>query len=203
MDMQSVNPKNFQTRIAKIYQTFGLIEDKAALLADTFVIAGLWGHSSHGVIRTSRYAARLKSRVMNPFAELEIKTDTGPWLTIDGHNGIGQYITNDAVDLVAARAKTYVISCASIARSGHFVIAMYYTKCLADKNMIGFLATNASPVIAHHGGAEKLVGNNPQSWSAPTALDALFILDIAHTEVASGKIYLAEEKKNPSLIIGH
>ena len=138
-----------------------------------------------------------------PLAELEIKTDTGPLLAIDGHNGIGQYITNEAVDLVAARAKTYGIACASIARSGHFGTAMYYTKRLADKNMIGFLATNASPAMAPHGGAAKLVGNNLQSWSAPTALDAPFILDIAHTEVARGKIYLAKEKKKPSLIIGH
>ena len=195
--MQSVNPENLQTSIAKIYQTFGLTEDKAALLADTLVMADLWGHSSHGVMRTSWYAARLKSRVMDPFAELEIKTDTGPLLAIDGHNGIGQYITNEAVDLVAARAKTYGIACASIARSGHFGTAMYYTKRLADKNMIGFLATNASPAMAPCGGAEKLVGNNPQSWSAPTALDAPFILDIAHTEVARGKIYLAKEKKEP------
>ncbi|MGB2007743.1 MAG: Ldh family oxidoreductase, partial [Candidatus Puniceispirillaceae bacterium] len=74
MNMQSVNPENLQTSIAKIYQTFGLTEDKAALLADTLVMADLWGHSSHGVMRTSWYAARLKSRVMDPFAELEIKT---------------------------------------------------------------------------------------------------------------------------------
>jgi LDH2 family malate/lactate/ureidoglycolate dehydrogenase len=53
MNMQSVNPENLQTSIAKIYQTFGLTEDKAALLADTLVIADLWGHSSHGVMRTS------------------------------------------------------------------------------------------------------------------------------------------------------
>ena len=52
MNMQSVNPENLQTSIAKIYQTFGLTEDKVALLADTLVMADLWGHSSHGMMRT-------------------------------------------------------------------------------------------------------------------------------------------------------
>ena len=195
--MQSVNPKTLQKGIAKIYQTFGLTEETAVLLSDTLVMADLWGHSSHGVMRTSWYAARLKSRVMDPFARLEITTDTGPLLAIDGHNGIGQYITNEAVNLVSARAKTHGIACVSIARSGHFGTAMYFTKRLAEEHMIGFLATNASPAMAPYGGAEKLVGNNPQSWSAPTALDAPFVLDIAHTQVARGKIYLAKEKHEP------
>lgn len=71
---------------------------------------------------------------------------------------------------------------------------MYFTKRLAEQDMIGFLATNASPAMAPYGGSEKLVGNNPQSWSAPTALNAPFILDIAHTTVTRGKINLAKEK---------
>ena len=65
---------------------------------------------------------------------------------------------------------------------------------IAEQNMIGFLATNASPSMAAFGSREKLVGNNPQSWAAPTPFSAPFIVDIAHTAVARGKIYLAKEK---------
>ena len=78
--------------------------------------------------------------------------------------------------------------------SGHFGTSMYFTRQLAEAGMIGFLATNASPAVPPHGGVEKLIGNNPQSWAAPTGLETPFILDFAHSAVARGKIYLAREK---------
>ena len=43
------------------------------------------------------------------------------------------------------------------------------------------------------GGREKLIGNNPQSWAAPTSLTTPYVLDFAHSAVARGKIYLARE----------
>ena len=57
-----------------------------------------------------------------------------------------------------------------------------------------YLATNASPTIPPAGGREKLIGNNPQSWAAPTGLETPYLLDFAHSTVARGKNYLAREK---------
>ncbi len=195
--MKRVNPDKLCISIAQIYKSLGVRDEHAELLADTLVLADLWGHSSHGVMRAAWYGNRLKNMVTDARALPEVLVDTGPLLAIDGYNGIGQVIIHEAVSLVSARAKKYGICCASISRSGHFGMAMYFTKILADKNMIGFLATNASPSMAPFGGTEKLIGNNPQSWSAPTGQSAPFILDIAHTTVARGKIYLAKEKNEP------
>lgn len=190
-----VDNKKLRELVSNIYLALGLTKSHADLLSDTLVSADLWGHSSHGVLRTSWYGDRLKTGAMVGDAEPEIVTDTGPLLALDGHNGIGQAITFEAVKLVAERARNYGIGCASIRRSGHFGTAMYFTKLFAEQNMIGFLATNASPSMAAFGGAEKLVGNNPQSWAAPTHMAAPFILDIAHTTVARGKIYLARDRQ--------
>ena len=183
--------------VRDIYITLGLGSTDADLLSDTLVCADLWGHSSHGVLRTSWYGERLRTGAMRADAKLEVITDTGPLLALDGRDGIGQKITFEAVQLVAERARQFGIGCASIRRSGHFGTAMYFTKLLAEQNMIGFLATNASPSMAAFGGAEKIIGNNPQSWAAPTNLAAPFILDIAHTTVARGKIYLAKDQQKP------
>ena len=192
--MKPTHPERLRTAVSDIYRKFGVRDDKSDLLADSLVMADLWGHSSHGVMRTAWYADRMASKAMNADAEPTIFIDTGPLLGIDGHDGIGQHITNHAVDLAATRAQKYGVACISIRRSGHFGTAMYFTRMLADRNMIGFLATNASPAMAPFGSKEKLVGNNPQSWAAPTGLATPFILDISHTEVARGKIYLAKER---------
>lgn len=196
-----VNSAKLQQLVTEIYLALGLSDAQAERLSDSLVAADLWGHSSHGVLRTSWYGERLKTGAMQACADIEILTDTGPLLALDGHNGIGQMITHKAVQMVGQRARQYGVGCASIRRSGHFGTAMYFTKLLAEQNMIGFLTTNASPSMAAFGGAEKLVGNNPQSWAAPTNLAAPFILDIAHTTVARGKLHLAKDRQES--IPGH
>lgn len=193
--MHKINPGKLRTFVADIFLSLEIDAGKAELLADSLIMADLWGHSSHGVLRTSWYGKRIQSQVMDPQADLEILMDTGPLLALDGHNGIGQHITNTAIEMVGERAKRFGTACATICRSGHFGTAMYFTKKLADQDMIGFLATNASPAMAPYGGVDKMVGNNPQSWAAPTNSEAPFIVDISHTAVARGKIYLAKDKK--------
>ena len=192
--MFSVCPDKLRAFITKIYLKMGVPAAPAAHLADTLVMADLWGHSSHGVMRTFWYGARFASGATQIAAEPHLVTDTGPLLALDGGDGIGQWITQTAVDLAKDRAATFGIAAVSVRNSGHFGTSMYFTRQLAEAGMIGFLATNASPAVPPHGGVEKLIGNNPQSWAAPTGLETPFILDFAHSAVARGKIYLAREK---------
>ena len=192
--MFSVCPDKLRAFITEIYLKMGVPAAPAAHLADTLVMADLWGHSSHGVMRTFWYGARFASGATQIAAEPHLVTDTGPLLALDGGDGIGQWITQTAVDLAKDRAATFGIAAVSVRNSGHFGTSMYFTRQLAEAGMIGFLATNASPAVPPHGAVEKLIGNNPQSWAAPTGLETPFILDFAHSAVARGKIYLAREK---------
>ena len=176
-----------------VYLAKGVPEPQAAHLAATLVAADLWGHSSHGIMRLFWYGARFDSGVTKTGSQPAVTLDTGPLLGLDGADGIGQWVAQHAVDLAAERAARHGIAAVSIRNSSHFGTAMFFTRQLAEAGMIGFLASNASPAIPPEGGAEKLIGNNPQSWAAPTGLDAPFVLDFAHSAVARGKIYLAKE----------
>ena len=192
--MLSICPDKLSAFITEVYLKMGVPAAPAAHLADTLVMADLWGHSSHGVMRTFWYGARFASEATKIAADPHIITDTGPLLALDGGDGIGQWITQKAVDLALDRAATFGIAAVNVRNSGHFGTSMYFTRQLAEAGMIGFLATNASPAVPPHGGVEKLIGNNPQSWAAPTGLEAPVVLDFAHSAVARGKIYLAREK---------
>ena len=192
--MPQIDPDRLQSLVTDIYRAMDVPAETAAHLADTLVMADLWGHSSHGVMRTFWYGARITSGAIRLDKTPQIITDTGPLVALDGGDGIGQKITQQAVELAAERARRFGIAAISIRNSGHFGTAMYFTRQLAMQNMIGFLATNASPAIPPTGGREKLIGNNPQSWAAPTGLATPYLLDFAHSAVARGKIYLAREK---------
>lgn len=60
-----------------------------------------------------------------------------------------------------------------------------------------FLTSNGGPAMAPWGGRKKIVGTNPWSVAAPAGSRTPFVMDIATTGVARGKIYLARNKREP------
>jgi LDH2 family malate/lactate/ureidoglycolate dehydrogenase len=188
-----IDPDRLRRFATSIYVETGMPPDDAHLVADTLVQADLWGHQSHGVMRLPWYAARLKSGVAKPVARPEYVVDLGAVGVIDGHDGMGQVLTALAAKDVIGRAKRHGIGAVALRNSNHFGTAMYYTLMAPPEGCIMFLSTNASPAMAPWGGREKLVGNNPWSWSAPAGRHAPLVLDIANTSVARGKIYLARQ----------
>lgn len=180
-----------------IYTELGMPADDAHIAADTLVQADLWGHQSHGVMRLSWYAARLKSGVAKAVANPEYVVDMGAVGVVDGHDGMGQVLAARAAKDAIARAKKHGIGAVALRNSNHFGTAMYYTLMAPPEGCIMFMSTNASPAMAPWGGREKLVGNNPWSWAAPAGSHAPLVLDIANTSVARGKIYLARQKGLP------
>lgn len=180
-----------------VYQTLGLPDADAELLADTLVQADLWGHQSHGVMRTFWYGLRLQSAATKAVSTPELAVDAGAIAVLDGNDGVGQVITTRAMQEAIERCKKHGIGAVAVRNSGHFGTAMYYTRMAARENCIGFLSTNASPAMAPWGGRSKLIGTNPWSIAAPAGKYAPMMLDIANTAVARGKLYLARQRGEP------
>lgn len=172
----------------------GVPQADARLLSDSLVTAELWGHSSHGMLRLMWYVERLRSGAMEAVTKSEIVQDNGAIVVVDGHHGIGQVLTTEAVNLGIARARLHGISAVAVRNSNHFGTAAYFTRASAQAGCVAFLATNASPAMAPWGGKQKAVGTNPWSIAAPAGSKGVAVMDIANTAVARGKIYLAAER---------
>lgn len=166
----------------------------AALLADTLVTAELWGHASHGMLRLPWYVARLRTGAMNAVTSAEVVRDQGAVVVLDGRDGIGQVVTQRAVELGIERARAHGISGVAVRRSGHFGTAAYFTRQAAEAGCVALLATNASPAMAPWGGRVKSIGTNPWSVAAPAGRHGVVVMDLANTAVARGKVYLAAER---------
>ncbi|WP_320534452.1 Ldh family oxidoreductase [Robbsia andropogonis] len=180
-----------------VLESLGVPAADAHLLADSLVVAELWGHSSHGMLRLPWYVDRLRTGVMSAQTKPELVLDSGAIAVIDGHHGIGQVLTAKAVDLGVARAREFGVSAIGVRNSNHFGTAAYFTRKAAEQGCVAILATNASPAMAPWGGREKAVGTNPWSIAAPCGERGVAVLDIANTAVARGKIYLAAERGQP------
>jgi LDH2 family malate/lactate/ureidoglycolate dehydrogenase len=192
-----LDPNRLLNFATAVYVAAGMSRENAHLSADTLVQADLWGHQSHGVMRLSWYAARLKAGVCDPKAKPELVVDAGGLALIDGHDGMGQVLTARAAQEAVRRAKAHGIAAVGIRNSNHFGTALYFTLMAAREGCVAFLSTNASPAMAPWGGRKKIVGTNPWSWACPAGSHAPMALDIANTGVARGKIYLAKQKGQP------
>lgn len=192
-----VSPVRLLDFATAVYEAVGMFPQDARLCADTLVQADLWGHQSHGVMRLSWYAARLKAGVCDPKAKPELIVDGGGIAIVDGHDAMGQVLTAFAANEAISRAKAHGIAAVAIRNSNHFGTALYFTLMAARQNCVAFLSTNASPAMAPWGGRKKTVGTNPWSWACPAGDHAPMVLDIANTGVARGKIYLAKQKGLP------
>jgi LDH2 family malate/lactate/ureidoglycolate dehydrogenase len=177
-----------------VYTKQGVPEADAKLLADTLVQADLWGHQSHGVLRLGWYLDRLRNGVMQPETKPELVVDAGAMALIDGHDGVGHVLTMQATKEAIRRAKAHGIGCVGVRYSNHFGTCMYYTLTGAREGCVMFLTTNGGPAMAPWGGRKKIVGTNPWSIAAPAGKHAPFVVDMANTGVARGKIYLARNR---------
>ncbi|MGE4110749.1 MAG: Ldh family oxidoreductase [Burkholderiales bacterium] len=180
-----------------VYSAQGLPENDARLIADTLVQADLWGHQSHGVLRLGWYLDRLRNKVMNPLTQPEFVVDAGALAVIDGHDGVGHVLAKHAAEEAVKRAKVHGIAAVGVRMSNHFGTCMYYTLMGAQEGCVMLLTSNGGPAMAPWGGRKKIIGTNPWSVAAPAGKHAPFVVDMASTGVARGKIYLARNRRLP------
>lgn len=190
-----VNPHRLEACVARLFVEHGVPDADAQLVANTLVQADLWGHQSHGVLRTSWYIERLRHGVMSPVPAIDVIRDKGCLAVIDGRDGIGQVIAERATRLAIGKAKAFGIGSVAVRNSNHFGTLMYFTRLAALEGCIAFLTTNGGKAMAPWGGAkQKIIGTNPWSWAAPGGKYPPLLLDMANTGVARGKIYLARQR---------
>jgi LDH2 family malate/lactate/ureidoglycolate dehydrogenase len=180
--------------VSNVYERAGLAPADAALVSDSLVQADLWGHQSHGVLRTGWYLARLQSGAMKAVTEPRWVVDAGAVAVVDAQDGVGQVVTRFAAEEAIRRAKAHGVSAVAVRNSNHFGTCMYYTRMAAERGCVMMLTTNGGPAIAPWGGRKKIIGTNPWSISCPAGRHPSLMMDMANTGVARGKIYLARQR---------
>ncbi len=180
--------------VAAVYASAGVPPADAGLMADSLVQADLWGHQSHGVLRTGWYLARLESGVMKALTSPRPVVDAGAVAVIDGDGGVGQVLAAHAARDAVERSRRHGVAAVAVRNSNHFGTCMYYTRMGVPAGCVMFLTTNGGPAIAPWGGKQKLVGTNPWSVAAPAGQRPPLMMDMANTAVARGKIYLARNR---------
>ncbi len=78
--------------------------------------------------------------------------------------------------------------------STHFGAASYYAMMAMEQDMIGVAMTSTLPGVVAPGTATPVIGTNPLAISIPAGKKAPFVLDMATSVVAAGKLQIAQRQ---------
>lgn len=180
-----------------LLEAAGASNNEAQAVAEGCVNANLVGHDSHGVIAIPYYIDCIKAGKIIPGAQWTIVEESPTTAVIDGGWGFGFDVSAKAMELTIKKAKAANVAACTVFQQGHVGRLGMYPLMAARAGMIGFAAADSgrSPYVAPFGGREARLGTNPISIAVPSDLEAPFLLDMATSAVAAGKINLAAKRR--------
>lgn len=181
-----------QTFTQSLLEAHSVPPNSAATVASNLVSADLRGVESHGINRLPSYLARLRAKVLDPTAIPAINPITPVACHVDGHNAFGAVVAQAAMTAAIERAQIYGIGLVGCSHSNHFGMSAWVVQQAVDADMLALVFTNSSPALPAWGGREQLLGVSPIAAGAPG--EPPFILDMAPSVAARGKIYKAKRR---------
>jgi len=177
-----------------VFQRAGLSPEDAAMATEILVEADMMGVGTHGVLRLQSYTDRLHSGGMNANARIKVDQRAPSLALVDGDNGLGPVVGGTALNAALEMARATGIAYVGCRNSNHFGALAPYAIQACEAGFVFVGGTNASTTICPWGGKEARIGNNPFSIAAPCPGGIHFILDMAMSVAARGKIRAARDR---------
>lgn len=169
---------------------------EARLVAENLVMANLTGHDSHGIGMMPRYVEALMEGGLVVNRKPETKLDAGALLVLDGLMGYGQTIGFEATRIAIARARQQGSAIVALANSHHLGRIGHWAEMAVAEGLISmhFVNVQSFARVAPFGGADRRFGTNPVCIGIPLPGEPPFLLDMATSAVAQGKLRVAHNK---------
>ncbi|MGA9866422.1 MAG: Ldh family oxidoreductase [Acetobacteraceae bacterium] len=178
-----------RAQIKAILGAWGMPEDNAEQTSEILAWADLHGVDSHGMSMLPGYDRLRRDGRARMDARPEIIRETPVSALVDGGGGLGHVPARFAMRLAIDKARRSGMAAVVVRNSAHFGACGFYTLMAAEAGLIGMAATSASGIqVAPTFGKQARLGTDPWSFAAPSADGVPFLLDMATTTVAAGRI---------------
>ena len=183
--------------IEQVVRAGGSDAGEARLVAENLVMANLLGHDSHGVGMIPRYVSALLEGGLSANAHVEIRLDTGSLLALDGRQGYGQVIGMEAMQLAIERARRHGSCVMTLGNVHHLGRIGHWAEMAVAQGLVSihFVNVISHARVAAYGGADARFGTNPMCVGIPVPGEPPFLLDMATSAVAQGKMRVAHNKR--------
>ena len=196
--MPALAPQSLRDFVTAMFVAAGASEADAAAVVGHLVQSNLKGHDSHGVMLAPGYLRGIAEGRTELGAEIRTETQSETTAVVDGGWNFGQIVARYTMEIAIAKARTTGVGIAVAHRSTHVGRVGAYTEQAVAAGMIGIAMVNnhgGAHQVAPFGGTGRRLSTNPMSFGFPTGDgDAPFILDMATSAGAAGKMNVARNK---------
>jgi LDH2 family malate/lactate/ureidoglycolate dehydrogenase len=187
-----------ERQLAAILTAWGMPAEHVAIAAAKMVASDLRGIDSHGVAMMPLYDRFRSSGKINVAPNIRVVAETPATALIDADAALGHIPAHRAMELAVAKAKSVGMASVAVRNTNHFGAAGLYALMAAESGFIGIATTSTwLPTIVPTFGAEPMFGTNPIAFAAPAGRNPPFVLDMATSTVAGGKVKLAILHRKP------
>ncbi|MBX6367452.1 MAG: Ldh family oxidoreductase [Rhodospirillales bacterium] len=193
MDTRPVPAERLGAQLGAILRAWGMPEPQIADTVEIMLWADLAGIDSHGAAMMPLYAQFRDEGKIVLAPEIRIVRESPTTAVIDGGFGLGHVPGKRAMLLAIAKAKMVGIGAVAVRASNHYGAAGAYAMMAAEEGLIGISTTAVhTPSVVPLWGADPAFGTNPIAFAAPARRNKPFLLDMATSTAAIGKLKLAQ-----------
>ena len=192
--MSRINHEKLIRFVSRSFEKLSVPASDAEIAASVLVASDLRGVDTHGVIRFTPhawYVKWLRDGAMKAEPNIRVVTENASTALLDADNGMGFVAGHRAMELAIKKAKESGVGIVTVRNSRHYGMSAYYSMLALPHDMIGIAMTNASRQVVPTFGREARFGTNPISFAIPANREQPFVLDMATTTAAAGKLELA------------
>lgn len=176
-------------QIEIVLAAWGMPADLIQTTADIMVDTDLSGVDSHGISMLMTYERMLRQGRLRITGRPKVVRQTPVMAHIDGNAGLGHPVSVMGIRLAVDKAKSTGIGVVTANNSHHFGAAGCYARIAAEAGCIAIVTSTARGVtVVPTGGRRPVLGTNPIAIAAPAKRNPPFVLDMATSSVAVGKV---------------
>src|SRR5512134_2835386 len=194
---ETVVPRErLETFTAACLEKLDLQPADAQLVAQTLVAANLRGVDSHGVVRLSHYATRLRNESVKARPNITVQRTAPSAALVEGDAGMGQLVAVRAMNEAIQLSKEAGVGAVVARNSSHCGACAWFVEMAVREGMIGVALTHTDSIMVPPGMKRIFLGSNPIAFGAPGEREPV-IIDLSTTHVAWGKILVARQEGKP------
>ena len=142
-----------------------------------------------------KYVEGIDAGQLHPNANAKVVQDKGPFLLVDGQQGFGQVVAEQAMEMAIERAKTQHFALLSLRDSFHIGRIGDWAEMAAREGFVSIHYVNVlseNSLVAPFGGSDARFTTNPYCTAIPkTPKNPMMVLDMATSTIAHGKARVA------------
>lgn len=167
----------------------GLSAEEADITSDHLLDCELRGLGYSGLARIVSIAERIApaGTSREPIA---VRKETPVSVLLDGGDNLGYLVARRATELVIDKALHSGLALAGAHNTWYTGMLSYYAEMATARDLVVFIASNATPWVAPYGGTEARFGTNPVCFGFP-GNDGPVIWDIGTSEIIHAQVQLA------------